>query len=142
MCDYSLQHIASRPARVGDKVVVSQFSGTATRGFAVVNEPDVAVCILPGTELVFDQDVKYEPAIAFFPKRNARQRLARFRRLNEDRPATHHDALEFSDGKTVLVTRLRTGQHATVLQLPAGSRVAAATSQDEPIVAGGQTVRQ
>jgi len=142
MCDYSLQHIASRPARVGDKLVVSQFSGTVTRGFAAVNEPEVAVCILPGTELAFDQDVKYELAIAFFPKRNARQRLARFRRVNEDQPATHHDALEFSNGKTVLVTRLRTGQCATVLQLPAESRVRIAGAQDEPMAARGQTIQQ
>jgi hypothetical protein len=31
----------------------------------------------------------------------------------------HHDALEFPDGETVLLTRLCEGQHATVLQLPA-----------------------
>jgi hypothetical protein len=33
----------------------------------------------------------------------------------------HHDALEFSDGQVVLVTRLCAGQRATVLQLPAGA---------------------
>ena len=33
-----------------------------------------------------------------------------------------HDALEFPDGETVLVTELREGQHATVLQLPAPVR--------------------
>ena len=32
---------------------------------------------------------------------------------------THHDALEFPDGKIVLLTHLCQGQHATVLQLPA-----------------------
>jgi hypothetical protein len=37
---------------------------------------------------------------------------------------THHDALEFPDGQVVLVTRLCEGQHATVLQLPAGARPA------------------
>jgi len=31
----------------------------------------------------------------------------------------HHDALEFPNGKTVLVANLLPGQHATVLQLPA-----------------------
>jgi hypothetical protein len=31
----------------------------------------------------------------------------------------HHDALEFPDGEIVLLTRLREGQEATVLQLPA-----------------------
>jgi hypothetical protein len=34
----------------------------------------------------------------------------------------HHDALEFPDGETVLLTRLCEGQHATVLQLPASPR--------------------
>jgi hypothetical protein len=36
-----------------------------------------------------------------------------------DNPCTHHDALEFPDGQIVLVTHLREGQRATVLQLPA-----------------------
>ena len=34
----------------------------------------------------------------------------------------HHDALEIPGGKIVLVTYLREGQRATVLQLPAGER--------------------
>jgi hypothetical protein len=34
----------------------------------------------------------------------------------------HHDALEFPDGQAVLVTTLRQGQYATVLQLPAAPR--------------------
>jgi hypothetical protein len=33
--------------------------------------------------------------------------------------AAHHDALEFPDGRIVLLTLLREGQQATVLQLPA-----------------------
>jgi len=32
---------------------------------------------------------------------------------------THHDALEFPDGRIVLLTMLGDGQDATVLQLPA-----------------------
>jgi hypothetical protein len=34
----------------------------------------------------------------------------------------HHDALEFPDGKIVLVTRLCEGQRVTVLQMPAAAR--------------------
>ena len=34
-------------------------------------------------------------------------------------PRVHHDALEFPDGTCVLLTDLREGQEATVLQLPA-----------------------
>jgi hypothetical protein len=47
------------------------------------------------------------------------QKVARFRQVDLDRPNTHHDALEFPDGQVVLVTTLREGQTATVLQLPA-----------------------
>src|SRR5262245_13964072 len=34
MCDYSLHHVASRPAKVGDKLVTTQFNHSITRGFA------------------------------------------------------------------------------------------------------------
>jgi hypothetical protein len=46
----------------------------------------------------------------------------RFRQINGGKPRVHHDALQFSDGETVLLTRLCEGQHATVLQLPASPR--------------------
>lgn len=57
-CDYSLQHLANQPAKVGDKLVSTQFVNSITRGFAAVEEPNVAVCLLPGAELVFDGDVE------------------------------------------------------------------------------------
>ena len=52
MCDYSLELVASRPAKVGDKLVSAGFPHTITRGFVSVDDPHVAVCVLPGTELV------------------------------------------------------------------------------------------
>ena len=119
MCDYSLHHVRSRPAKVGDKLVSTSFSNSSTRGFAPVGEPQVAVCLLPGTELAFEKDVEYNPSFGFFSSRKTGQRVARFRHINEERPSWHHDALEFPIGDTVLVTRLCEGQHATVLQLPA-----------------------
>jgi hypothetical protein len=42
--------------KVGDKLVVMDFAKSITRGFAAVGEPDVAVCLLPGTELAFEDD--------------------------------------------------------------------------------------
>ena len=36
--------------------------------------------------------------------------------------SVHHDALEFPNGKIILLARLCEGQHATVLQLPASPR--------------------
>ena len=48
-----------------------------------------------------------------------------FRQVNKNEPMKHHDALEFPDGRIVLLTRLSEGQEATVLQLPAQPKTAA-----------------
>jgi len=58
MCDYSLHHVATRPARIEDRLVTTKFHNTITRGFASVSDPRVAVCLMPGTELAFDRDVE------------------------------------------------------------------------------------
>jgi len=118
MCDYSLDFVASRPAKTGDQLVSTRFKNSITRGFSPVGEPNVAVCLLPGTELAFEKDVEYD----LFPNRNVGERLARFRQVNMHKPDAHHDALEFPNGEVVLVNRLYEGQHATVLQLPAPPR--------------------
>lgn len=131
MCDYSLQHVASRPAKVGDKLVSSQFVNSITRGFAAVGEPKVAVCLLPGTELVFDRDVECDHALGFFPNKKVRENVARFRQINLDNPYEHHDALEFPSGTVLLLTRLCAGQRATVIQLPAGAQPPEGTNNGE-----------
>ena len=118
MCDYSLQNVAARPAKVGDKLVSTRFPNSMTRGFAAIGEPNVSVCLPPGTELAFETDVKYEAAIGFLPKKKLGESVARFRYVDNG-PYAHRDALEFPSGKIVLLTRLCEGQHATVLQLPA-----------------------
>jgi hypothetical protein len=119
MCDYSLHLVASRPAKVGDKLVATDFARSITRGFSAVGEPEVAVCLLPGTEIAFEQDVQYDRAFSLFGKARVEHKVARFRQVNMDDPHVHHDALEFPGGQIVMVTRLMPGQCATVLQLPA-----------------------
>jgi hypothetical protein len=122
MCDYSLHLVTSRPARVGDKLVSTKFNDSITRGFAAVEDLTVAVCLLPGTEIAFEKDgVEYRRT--FLPNRKLGEKVARFRQVNMDNPNTHHDALEFPSGQIVLLNRLREGQHATVLQLPAVARI-------------------
>jgi hypothetical protein len=59
MCDYSLHHVKSRPAKVGDQLTTRNF-GFGTRGFAASEDRDVAVCVLPGTELSFAREVMFE----------------------------------------------------------------------------------
>ena len=51
MCDYSLDLVASRPAKVGDKLVSTSFPHTYTRGFASVDDRNVAVCLPPAPSL-------------------------------------------------------------------------------------------
>jgi hypothetical protein len=134
MCDYSLQLVASRPARLGEKLVSTSFSSSATRGFASIEDRSVAVCLLPGTELAFEKEVECEPARIFRANRQLGYSVAQFRQINVDQPNTHHDALEFPDGRIVLLTELCEGQRATVLQMPAGQRVAADHAELEDIL--------
>lgn len=119
MCDYSLESVASRPARVGDKLISTRFPASTTRGFAGVDDPTVAVCLQPGTELAFESPVECGSRFNNFSIKVVEQTVARFRHINEKEPHAHHDALEFGNGETVLVTQLCENQYATVLQLPA-----------------------
>ena len=117
MCDYSLQHVQSRPARVGDKLTTRRF-GTGTGGFAASEDTNVAVCLLPGTELSFADEVR-RAGLWPWSKKKIGHKTAIFRQINQDKRAAHHDALEFPGGRVVLLTVMREGQQATVLQLPA-----------------------
>jgi hypothetical protein len=119
MCDYSLHNVKSRAARVGDQLTTRNF-GTGTRGFAASEDADIAVCVMPGTELAFSREVACT-ATGFLGlgARRMKHRTAIFRQLNKEQPRVHHDALEFPDGQMVLLTDLLEGQQATVLQLPA-----------------------
>ena len=124
MCDYSLHNVASRPAKAGDRLRTTEFALSGTRGFSAVGRSDVAVCLRPGTELAFDENVVTYRSFGFFPHRKLHGKVAQFRQINMDQPHTHHDALEFPYGQIVLITDLRPGQSATVLTLPHGAETA------------------
>jgi hypothetical protein len=119
MCDYSLQSVLSRPAKVGDKLTTRNFR-TGTRGFAASENCTVAVCVLPGTELAFSTEVSVPKAgLLGWKTVTLSHTTAIFRQIRKNEPRVHHDALEFPDGQMVLLTELCEGQEATVLQLPA-----------------------
>jgi hypothetical protein len=127
MCDYSLHNVKTRPAKVGDKLTTRVFN-FSTRGFCAPEDVHVAVCVLPGTELSFTDEVRRARPWPW--SKNFPHKTAIFRQVNLDCPHAHHDALEFPDGEVVLLTFLMEGQRATVLQLPAaavGSKAAATT---------------
>ncbi len=142
MCDYSLHLVASRPAEVGDTLIATDFARSITRGFAAVGDPDTAVCLLPGTELAFEDAVQYDRAFSLFGRARVEHKVARFRQINVEDPNVHHDALEFPGGQIVPVTRLTPGQRVTVLQMPAsghahGHDARERTTQHEPELIGG-----
>jgi hypothetical protein len=122
MCDYSLHAVTSRPAEVGETLVTTTFRGTSTRGFASERDRSVAVCMLPGTELAFAEDVKYDNRWIW--TRTINSRVGKFGKIDPLVPEKHHDAIEFPDGNYVLVTQLCEGQRATVLQLPVTQGIA------------------
>ena len=133
MCDYSLHNVKSRTAKVGDKLTTRHFN-TGTVGFAAPEDVNTAVCVLPGTELAFANNVRSQAP--WFVARKISTIIhstAIFRQINKDNPNTHHDALEFSDGQFVLLTHLVEGQEATVLQLPAQPATATEMRAQEPL---------
>ena len=118
MCDFSLEAVRSRPAKVGDKLTTRYFTA-GTRGFCAPEDQGMAVCLLPGTELSFAENIEQWPTALWSSHAISSFRTAIFRQVNKDKPNTHHDALELPNGEIVLLTILLQGQQATVLQLPA-----------------------
>lgn len=117
VCDYSLHQAMHRPAKVGDRLVSTRFHKW-TGGFTAEGEPGLAICVLPGTELAFSTEVRCQGRLLPTWTRTVPHRVAIFRNVNEGQPYAYHDALEFPDGQIILLTHLRQGQRATVLQLP------------------------
>ena len=65
-------------------------------------------------------------------------KTAIFRRVNHEYQCTNHDALEFPDGRIVLLTFLREGQQATVLQLPAAEKPPTSSAENKNAPISGQ----
>jgi hypothetical protein len=120
-------HLKSRPAVVGDKLVVKDF-GTGTTGFAAMgaDDPNTPVCVMPGTEMAFEDNITRKGGwfLSVGAGEEYPHKTAIFRQINKEHPHLHHDALEMPDGSSVLLNYLRTGQHAVVLQLPAAPKTA------------------
>jgi len=127
MCDYSLEHVDSRPAEAGERVISTKFANAITLGFGGVTDPGVAVCLLPGTELAFEHEVAYRSRFSMIPDMRTTSRVARFRQIDLDKPHVHHDALEFASGEIVQLARLAEGQTARIIQLP---RIAEAVASE------------
>ena len=83
MCDFSLHAIKSRPAEVGDKLTTRQFP-LSTTGFSAPEDINVAVCLRPGTELSFAEEVRRRSWPWTTPVIN--HKTAIFRQINQHEP--------------------------------------------------------
>lgn len=118
-------NVKSRAAAVGDKLITTQFLNASTKGFASVDDLETAVCVLPGTELAFEENITTGSATIYMNTTAVHpHKVARFRQLYVEDPMRHHDALEMPDGETVMLAHMREGQKATVLQMPASPKTA------------------
>jgi hypothetical protein len=114
MSDY----VKSRPAKAGEKLRTQHFHPGRV-GFASPEDASTAVCVLSGTELAFATAIRCSARGLFGWKMIVlNHKTATFRQINKDNPRTHDDALEFPDGRMVLLTHLLAGQEATVPQFP------------------------
>src|SRR5258708_13076658 len=95
MCDYSLHALATRPAKVGETLISTTFRGTSTRGFASEREPAVAVCLLPGTELAFAEDVRYDNRWIW--TRGTNFRVGKFGQIDTTGPHRHPERTQLPD---------------------------------------------
>ena len=133
MCDFSLQSVRSRPAKVGDKLVTRDLG--AERLLRRRESRTRGVCEMPGTELAFAGEVACLPTgLLGWKTKTISHRTAIFRQVNKEKSAAHHDAIEFPDGRTVMLTHLCEGQAATVLQLPAQPATAAEADAQKRVI--------
>ena len=112
MCDYSLESIASRAAKVGDELITTKFEGSLTRGLAAEMEPEVAVCLLPGTELAFASPVRADRPWCWlsnlFLGRNVGTTLARAKKLVQTRHEARLVELVGAENRDALLSMLAT----------------------------------
>jgi hypothetical protein len=97
MCDYSLELIKSRPAKAGDKLVSTSFPNTPTRGFAAADDHSVAVCLLPGTELSFEEEIRCDGVIFCWTPGH---KVAKFQQVNKGKQHVHRELWNFPMGSS------------------------------------------
>jgi hypothetical protein len=131
MCDYSLHAAAQKPAEKGQKMKTARLTYTAgsSGGFFDADDPNVAICLQPGTEVAFDKPPLLRRGyFAFVPSMIRRQlgqglpQVATFRKVDTANERAHHDALEFAGGRVVKIDELKAGLSAKVVSLPAIAR--------------------
>ena len=126
MCDYSNEEQASRPAKIGDQLVTAGIGEFDCVGMVSLDEPDVAVCLLPGSRLKITGGVSValQKKLQISPTDHVTFE-------KRDVPAgqsDYSDSLHFDShvsGELILLQDLPTGVGFEVLSVPAQTDVPA-----------------
>jgi len=131
MCNYSNYAAETRDAVQGEVLVVHY------GGFSDPENLNIAVCLKPGTELGFDEPIRHRGSYRYsnhqWPNQLVDDRVLQVARSRIVGPE-NLDALEFSDGRYMLLSNLIAGQRAKVLQLPSAKRTTLAKEIEEELV--------
>jgi hypothetical protein len=117
----------SQVAEAGDRLVTTGSARRNSCGFARVGEPDVAVSLIPGTELAFDKVIQYRRRFSVL-RFCGGHRVAEFRHFRCRDPDVSYDAIELPNGRIIMVAQLTGGQTATVERVPSALQPAAAAT--------------
>jgi len=138
MCDYSLQNVslAARQKLATDSPRAT--SAPVRAAFARRRRPawPSAFCRERNCPSPARSPAK-QPGLFPWRTRLINHKTAIFRQINMHKLAAHHDALEFPDGRILLLTLLSEGQQATVLQLPAQPKTAIEAAAQERVAYTG-----
>jgi len=137
MCNYSLESIKSREAIEGERLVTRRFY-TGSLGFVSADQPDVAVCLREGVELVL-RDI---PRTLQTQLGVGEEAVARFAFLTKPRKWWNFwsldvfdtDGLVFENGKSILISRLSDRLKADVLPTQVKSALESAKQPATPSV--------
>jgi hypothetical protein len=116
MCDYSMHAVKNRKAVVGDKVRTSNFGGKSSPGLESLSEPGVAICLIPGTGVEFNDPIHHTNE-GRGPHTITDFKITRYVR-KEGHSTEFKDAFQFPDGTVMLMAYLPVGQHGTVTYVP------------------------
>jgi hypothetical protein len=98
MCDYSLEHVDSRPAIAGETLTVRSYGHT--KGFAG-GDPECVTCVKEGTKLSLELAEGAEEVT--------------MTRANTQAHHVHHDAIIRADGSVEMLQALPAGTKVVVL---------------------------
>jgi hypothetical protein len=107
MCDYSLEHYQSRPARRGERYESTRFSSGSV-GFIEAGKPGIAVCMACDTSLRLDN----LPQALQTRLHVGASTMATFTRLES---GLYHDGLRFENGAAVSLQELGPGVSAVLV---------------------------